>query len=942
MSVGVHQFLSDSGGHKFTENAPRPPVPGEENELQSNGGHSTKSSGSHKSHVSNKSHSSGKSMASHRSDHTHSPAGTPRRSNLDKTGTTQGFNKEDVEAPLGFEPEGSAANSPPFTENSTPPCLNWAKNLRNLLADGDGVNLFRQFLVQEQCLHLLNFWFACQGLKNVYNSGKERDKIPSLEKLIYKKFIRGDSAIKLTPEIRSKIVDRVTKRQMDHTLFDQAQSEIEETLEKDSYRTFLKSDLYVQYIQTGGESPKESSSSSGSNSVRPISSCGPLPTLHEDAELETESIPMPLTSKALMATRWTRADNGVRKVNEASAGLYMQASHQGGRVPNPYHYSYAPVSAQDSELQSLSSDALTDTDTMSLTDSSVDGRPVYNKRRWKRQARAINRSAQQNRDTALTQHMIPRTAHAPKDRNIAETDPMKFAVLLAEKLEVVCRERERDERLQHQMKCISEAEESEDSSLISRPNTRATINSLMAAFALGGEVGADNDQSILEEHCSRIWDSSAGQTPSLSPGKHTPPRSKSPDRGHKRTIQPPAVPAGMPAVAYKQKVKRDKPADKASVVSYDSGVSEGKSYYVDPSQTKHILHVHHHHHSSRDKTRQQLEIEAQQRSMTPYMHTRGVESTSSGDPAVRGSRTRDGTSKRTGSKKGSDTASVSCDSGVSVLPDLQDPQNNKVMAWMLENEQIMHCASTNTDSERSSSHKRSHTSKSATASPLPHRTGAISKSKAPPHYNATRSGPLERSGISSMIPAHISQMQQGMPSQPVAQDPSMPLLAPPNPTTQLEEAKRRLQDESMARHTAKSRAFSSAVPKQKHSMSAMGPPRSTPPTRGPPGVAEMEDDYYRRQTRRPSSAPVASSIEETVVGYYFCDDPVPYKTSVQGRRVTLAQFKELLTKKGNYKYFFKKASNEFDIGVVHEEVTDDSAILPLWEGKIVGKVEKKE
>jgi len=39
-------------------------------------------------------------------------------------------------------------------------------------------------------------------------------------------------------------------------------------------------------------------------------------------------------------------------------------------VSYPYHVSYAPVSAQDSELQSLSSDALTD-DTMSLTDSSV-------------------------------------------------------------------------------------------------------------------------------------------------------------------------------------------------------------------------------------------------------------------------------------------------------------------------------------------------------------------------------------------------------------------------------------------------------------------------------------------------------------------------------------------------------------------------------------------
>jgi hypothetical protein len=37
---------------------------------------------------------------------------------------------------------------------------------------------------------------------------------------------------------------------------------------------------------------------------------------------------------------------------------------------NPYHVSYAPPSGQDSEIQSLSSDAHTD-DTMSLTDSSV-------------------------------------------------------------------------------------------------------------------------------------------------------------------------------------------------------------------------------------------------------------------------------------------------------------------------------------------------------------------------------------------------------------------------------------------------------------------------------------------------------------------------------------------------------------------------------------------
>ena len=136
MSMEVRQFLNDSGGN-FTETAPRPPVfPGEENELHSNGGNSTRSSSSFKSHVSGKSHSSSKSAGSKGSDMSHSPAGTPRRSNLDKNVSTISLSDSKLVtdhdkflAPLGFEPEGSAvgfepessaASSPPFHENSTP------------------------------------------------------------------------------------------------------------------------------------------------------------------------------------------------------------------------------------------------------------------------------------------------------------------------------------------------------------------------------------------------------------------------------------------------------------------------------------------------------------------------------------------------------------------------------------------------------------------------------------------------------------------------------------------------------------------------------------------------------------------------------------------------------------------------------------------------------
>ena len=50
--------------------------------------------------------------------------------------------------------------------------------------------------------------------------------------------------------------------------------------------------------------------------------------------------------------------------------FYVWVLFECRKLAHPYHVSYAPESAQDSELQSLSSDALTD-DTLSYTDSSV-------------------------------------------------------------------------------------------------------------------------------------------------------------------------------------------------------------------------------------------------------------------------------------------------------------------------------------------------------------------------------------------------------------------------------------------------------------------------------------------------------------------------------------------------------------------------------------------
>ncbi|XP_064623197.1 axin-1-like isoform X2 [Lineus longissimus] len=961
MSIEAPQFLNDAGG-TFAEDAPRPPVPGEEND---HGSHGSNSGNSTRSYNSLKSRGSSRSSGKRMSEVSHSPAATPRQSSL------KGVILCDDDAPLGFEPEGSCSNSPQFTENSTPSYLKWAENLTFLLEDSDGVKLFKQFLCTENCANTLDFWFACQGFKNNVPPN-DVQKIHQLIKLIYRNYIRGETTIAIKADTKKAIVDKISKKeQLDQMIFDDAQTEIEDQMKNTLYPSFLKSELYVQYVQNGGESPKTSTtaSSSGSNSVRPLS--GILPTVHEDSELQQADInakvTTALTKGALLATSLSRAQfSGARKVNEGVSGSTPYIS-SGGKVPNPYHVSYAPVSAQDSELQSLSSDALTD-ETMSLTDSSVDGiPPSYHTKKWKvQQRRAMKRSAQQNKDTTLTQNIIPRTERAPKDRNIAEVDPISFAAMLTEKLEKVLKEQENMEKIK---KLMNESEESEEKPMnVSGKLAPSTdLTTLMAAAAANAMAEHEaNAQSILEEHVSRIWDNSAHGTPSRSPGRHTP-KSKSPERAYRKLLSPGYM-ACVPAPSYNKTYKR-KDKDYASLLSYDSGVSEPSGHTFDnhdncSSHCKHIHHHHHHHHIRDLKSKQHFEIEAQQCGFSAcYVEEHSLRGAHPPDslplPGHREGRARDSgkrSSNNNSKKISADSMSNVYDSGVSMaydrsppmaVPNLTNPSNEKVLNWMLENEKLKEY-STHTDSDRSSSHKRSH--KSSTASPSQHRQG--NSKKAGVAYHTSRSGSQERSGLGSWIGPDVAPVHHKKPTQPFVQDPNMPLLTPPNPTTQLEEAKRRLEKEAKM---PKSRSFTGAVSKDKRPPQTLGHPaplrQSTcrqgleidqPPSEGSSQPPSRQEKSQSRSSSASAPTTPGSQGEKTVVGYYLCGDPIPYRSVIEGKNITLKQFKQLITKKGNYKYFFKRASDEFETGVVHEEITDENSVLPLWEGKIVGKIEKIE
>uniref|UniRef100_A0A8C2YVC9 Axin-1 n=1 Tax=Cyclopterus lumpus TaxID=8103 RepID=A0A8C2YVC9_CYCLU len=830
-----------SGPTHFTEDAPRPPVPGEEGSDLDYPVQSANTRPNTLSQTLGYPPSSSSSKMGDLSSYTpSSSSATPRRPDLD----------------LGYEPEGSASPTPPY--------LKWAESLHSLLDDQEGIQLFRNFLCQEGCADLLDFWFACSGFRKT-----SQDKRAKLAKAIYRKYIVDGSGIvsrQIKAATKSFIRDCVGKPHPDPAMFEQAQTEIQGMMEENTYPLFLKSDLYLEYTRTGGESPKPNPSdqSPSSGLAKPVP--GYLPTLAEDEEWregeeekdEEECGDTPadrLTQSLLMQTTPHRTSTNRRRPDSREYRCVPW------REPvNPYYanmgYARAPAtSANDSEQQSMSSDA----DTLSLPDSSVDGIPPYRYRKQHR--KEMHESAKANGRVPLPH--IPRTYRMPKDIHV---EPERFAAELISRLETVLREREAQERLEERLKRVRLEEEGDDADvsvttsmsshsvplplpssfppLYGARYSETTANTAVATY--GGLVAMEDSQdddpeSILDEHVQRVM---------KTPGCQSPPKaSRSPDGG----IGPPHCPPG-------------------------------RGHSLPPAGVKGEHECMHHHKQPYHHRGREGQEEAGSRSQANLMWN--------GDPASQyagrsrnyadgaGASTLEGmgysskgsTLSRRGSKKTSETSGKGDENGRGMegqvpLEDLE--RNQKILQWMMEG-----------DRQRKTSHGGSTSSS--------RRTGPSSES---PHPTS-----VERPG--AVHPWVSAQLRNNpiSPSHPFIQDPAMPPNPAPNPLTQLEEARRRLEEER--RRNALQQA------KQRHKSG-------------------------KRQV-----------CENMTVAYYFCGEPIPYRTSVKGRVVTLGQFKELLTKKGHYRFYFKKVSDEFDCGVVFEEVRDDDAILPIFEEKIIGKVEK--
>ncbi|XP_041958998.1 axin-2-like [Alosa sapidissima] len=860
----MSRALTDPIGSSFREDAPRPPVPGEEGEASCH---------TPSKYAKMRPQNKAKLIAAS------SSSSTPRRN----------------EDGLG-EPEGSASPDSPLAR--------WTKSLHFLLGDQDGAHLFRTFLEREQCVDTLDFWFACNGFRQM---DLKDSKTVRVAKAIYKRYIENNSIVakQMKPATKAYIRDSIKKQQIDSAMFDQAQTEIQSTMEENAYQMFLTSDIYLEYVRTGCENAAYVNHGNlGSLKLM----CGYLPPLIEDKEWNCNDLKVKALATVVgLSEKTLRATVSIRTTDVLE---HACRSQRRGEPASPYfvnsgHVFVPATSANDSEI---SSDAMTD-DSMSMTDSSVDGIPPYKLGSKKQLQREMHRSVKINGQVSLPH--FPRTHRLP--REMTPVEPSAFAAQLITRLEKLKKEQETLSSLEERLQQIQEEEERDESEV---PGSSVAVHHPPHALGLLPSGSCEEDpQAILDEHLSRVLKTPGCQSPGV-PVRYSP-RSRSPDH----CTSAAAAAAGLILGA-------------GSPSSFGVAPAAGKGPLGHRQATKHIHHHYiHHHHAASPKTKEQIEAEAAQRvaqclcpptaaTAADYAHQRCH------SPAEFNAGRSSTLSKRP--SKASDGVSASLSGGEgSVSPQLPSDgtdRSQNVWQWILE-------------SERQNRHK-------------PHSTQGLKKSHTPEASSKTLPSRTPSWGGGGIVGGGGSHSRNHHPGHPFIQDPAMPPLPPPNTLAQLEEACRRLEEVSKP-------------PKQsRHSVSSLQRDRSHPQPfmngNSAPANPSLQIDEWK-EPKKPcgghNGAPAAltpslfsssssysssSPGSELVVTYFFCGEEIPYRRMMKTHSLTLGHFKEQLRKKGSYRYYFKKASDEFECGAVFEEVWDDCTVLPMYEGKVLGKVERMD
>ncbi|XP_060867955.1 axin-1 isoform X3 [Metopolophium dirhodum] len=364
--------------------------------------------------------------------------------------------------------------SPNDGQNSGP--MLWARNLDSLLADPNGVNLFRQNLKLEeetgqgqQCSKVLEFWLACQGLY-----GHTDQKADKLRSIIYKKlFLKADLGV--DEECRRYVMQRVkvstaNKTALPKNLFDEALIQVEKFLNDTLYPAFLQSDTYITYIRSldcgidfydgkvVNHIPDTEEKVVPSRYQAPPDRSQTLLTLKEDAELssnelkQSKDFPMKLTQSLLHMSQKQRS--------HLEKGEFLQRQLAEIRDPK-----------------------------------------IIAKKSAQLEMKEVQKYARRNVEGSMTATIIPRTMREPQCNKPA-MEPKMFASILTEKLEKIKVERDIEEKWDNKMiKNLSELKFDSESGKIDDPKM------LDEMFRASLKLPEGSDDEILDQHVQKYFKS---------------------------------------------------------------------------------------------------------------------------------------------------------------------------------------------------------------------------------------------------------------------------------------------------------------------------------------------------------------------------------------------------------------------------------------------------
>ncbi|XP_016980223.1 axin isoform X3 [Drosophila rhopaloa] len=445
--------------------------------------------------------------------------------------------------------EGVAETS----KNSPPSYLNWARTLNHLLEDRDGVELFKKYVEEEAPAYNdhLNFYFACEGLKQQ----TDPEKIKQLIGAIYR-FLRK-SQLSISDDLRAQIKAIKTNPEIPLSphIFDPMQRHVEVTIRDNIYPTFLCSEMYILYIQqmsaqqercsSSGATGSGSAGSSGSGGSSLVGACAlPVTNAPTKQHQHLQQLVPPGAFINLPVSSVSGPPAGTCSASGSVYGPSTSASSSGSisATDTLPRSSTLPTLHEDSVLSlcedfekvqmqegggslgsgsagagarapdypiRLTRDLLIATQKRRLEIRPPgDGRPYIQRRHSSTESKAIRQSAMANKETNTFQ-VIPRTQrlHSNEHRPLKEDE---LVALLIPKLEEVKRKRDLEERAR---------ERNPGAPLLTNERSSASDRAFAEAIREKFALDEDNDQDILDQHVSRVW---KDQTPHRSPGTMSP------------------------------------------------------------------------------------------------------------------------------------------------------------------------------------------------------------------------------------------------------------------------------------------------------------------------------------------------------------------------------------------------------------------------------------